>query len=598
MVFFVYKIKNIGKYAIITEGRMQMKKIVLTAIITTIVTLGILGGITFGVSKFSQGESRNEEKIAAEELDLLPEDGNKEEYDLSKAEAIQANGEKAMLLNLDEIPLSKVYDTAVSAERSKLLDKKKRGVDATFETPMFVWNPYGTNHLALYTYFETTEPVWIRYTIRVEDAKIPDFTRTLKNEGKDNLERKHEYQITGFVPGKTNYIIWNMYNKSGKLVGNKIFSIDVPSLDSKAKVQLNSKAGELLTKEKQTNGLYCLMGEKYIWFYDNSGVLRGEIPLEKGKTCQVLFEKDQMTYAASPHAFASINTLGQVQKVFRFKGYQQEQFTYNGYGQILMIASKEDKKRKTVNDMIVSIDVKTGKTKEVLDFTKIFPKVFKQAQKENRKKKGKLDWIGLNSLIAASSDGIIVSSGKMSSIIRINSMNSAKPEIKYMIGEPENWKNTPYKKYLYEKQGQKELEEEAQASADEEEKLLETKVEVEDAFQIHANQSYIIMEQDSTLGEGMYYLDVFNSNKKPTSYWYQYVVDETNGLYGLKDSLEVPYCKENGEFYDKEKNRIYTLPANGEFMERDKENKDIRIFELPKSCTSVKKYDMKNFWYK
>ena len=126
-----------------------MKKIVLTAIITSVVMLGTLGGITFGVSKFSQEESKNEEKIAAQELDLLPEDGKKEEYDLSKAESIQANGDKAMLLNLDEIPLSKVYNTAVSAERSKLLDKKKRGVDATFETPMFAWNPYGTNHLAL-----------------------------------------------------------------------------------------------------------------------------------------------------------------------------------------------------------------------------------------------------------------------------------------------------------------------------------------------------------------------------------------------------------------------------------------------------------------
>lgn len=574
-----------------------MKKIALTVVVTTILTVGVLGGITFGVSRLSQSESKSEKKIAAEELDLLPEDGKKEKYDLSKAEAVTAEGHKALLLNLNEIPLSKVYDTSVSLERKKLIDKKKRGVDATFETPMFAWNPYGTNNLSLYAYFETTEPVSVRYTIRVEDEKIPDFTRTLKNDGTDNLTRDHQYQITGFVPGKTNYMIWNMYNKSGKIVGTKIFSIEVPNLVSKAKVQLDSTAGEVLTKDKQANGLYYLLGEKYIRLYDNSGVLRGEIPLENAKTSQVLFQNNKMTYAIHKNAFASVNALGQVEEIFRFKGYSQEQFVYNGYGQIIMIASKDDKKRKTVSDIVLSLDLKTGETKELLDFTEIFPKVLKQAQKGKHKKKAKLDWIGLNSLVSTSSDGIIVSSEKQSSIIRVNSINSAKPEIKYIIGEEKNWEKTSYKKYLYEKQGQKELEEEAQANAEEGENILQTKPEVQEVFETQYHQSYMELENDSTLGEGMYYLYVFNSNTKPNSYWYQYLVDEANGLYNLEDSAEVPYCKENGNFYNKETNRIYTLPDTKSFIERDKENKDIRIFELPDTCAVVKKYDMKKFWY-
>ena len=454
-----------------------MKKIVLTIVITTILTLGVLGGITFGLSRMNQSESKGEEKAAAEELDLLPEDGTKEEYDLAKAEP-------AEMLELDSIPLSKIYDTSVSSERRKLLDKKKRGIDAVFEKPMLVWNVYGTNNLSLYAYFE---PVSIRYTIRVEEDSIPDFTRTLKNEGKDNLTREHQYQITGFVPGKTNYMIWKMYNKSKKLVETKIFSIKVPDLQSKAKVQLVSKKGEELTEEKQANGFYYLLGEKYIWLYDNSGVLRGELPLEQSKTSQVLFQNNKMIYAIHKNAFASVNALGQVEDVWRFKGYNQERFVYNGYGQILMIASKDSKKRKTVSDLIVSLDLKTGKTKELLDFTEIFPKVLKNTQKGENKKKA--DWIGLNSLVSTSGDGIIVSSRNMSSIIRINSINSAKPEVKYIIGEESGWKKTPYKKYLYEKQGQSELEEQAQEEAAEEEKVLETQLEVPEVFPTHYQQT-------------------------------------------------------------------------------------------------------------
>lgn len=572
-----------------------MKKIVLTIVITTILTVGILGGITFGIFRMNQSENKNEEKLTAEELDLLSEDGKKKEYDLTKAEKISTEGNDAMMLDLDEIPLSKVYDSSVSLERSKLLNKKKRGEDADFETPMFAWNPYGTNHLSLYAYFETTEPVIIRYTIRIEDENIPDFTRTLKNDGKENLTREHQYQITGFVPGKTNYMIWNMYNRAGKLITTKIFSIEVPNLTSKAKVQLDSMEGEVLTKEKQTNGLYYLLGEKYIWLYDNSGVLRGEIPLEQSETSQVLFEDNKMIYAINENAFASVNPLGQVEEVWRFKGYKQERFVYNGYGQILMVASKDSKKRKTISDLIISLDLNTGKTEELLDFTEVFPKVLKKAQEG--KSREKLDWIGLNSLASTSSDGVIVSSGKLSSIIRINSISSAKPEIKYILGEESNWKKTPYKKYLYEKQGQSELEEEAQEKAEEEEKILETELEAGEVFPTQYQQSYMELGNDATLGEGAYYLYVFNSNHEPNSCWYRYLVDENANLYGLEDNLEVPYCKNNGSFYNKGANRIYTLPDAGNFIERDKENKDIRIFELPDTCGFVKKYDMKEFWY-
>lgn len=572
-----------------------MKKILMTVLITTVLMLGIMGGIIYSISKLYQKEASNKEKILSEELDLLPEGGSKKEYDLTKAEKITTEGGNPSMLSIDAIPLSKIYDTSVSEERSKLIEKKKRKSDYTFEAPMFVWNPYGTNDLSLYTYFETTEPVSIRYTIRIEDSEIPDFTRTLRNGETNNLARKHQYQISGFVPGKNNYMIWNMYNKSGKLVGTKIFSIEVPELASKADAQLSFKEGERLTKEKQTNGLYYVFGEKYIWLYDNSGILRGEIPMEASKSCQVLFQNNKIIYAINKNGFSAVNALGQVENVWRFEGYEQEEFVYNGYGQILMIATKEGKKRKTVSDTILSLDLKTGKTEEILDFTKIFPKVLKKEKQEKGKKK--LDWISLNSLVSVDSDGIIVSSEKLSSIIRINNMGSQKPSIQYIIGDKKYWKDTSYKKYLYEKQGQSELAEEVQATAEAAGGILQKDVNVPEIFPTQYGPSYLEVENNSTLEESAYYLYVFYRNSTPNSCWCKYLVDESTELYSIEDSIEVPYCKADGNFNDKESNRIYTLPSLGEFIERDKDNLDIRIFELPSSCLVVKKYDMKKFWY-
>ena len=82
----------------------------------------------------------------------------------------------------------------------------------------------------MYVYFETSGKCYCKYTISVDDANIPDFTRTARTGKAGNVSTEHEYQILGLVPGMKNYITLAMYNSDDELSEKQTFSIDIPAL--------------------------------------------------------------------------------------------------------------------------------------------------------------------------------------------------------------------------------------------------------------------------------------------------------------------------------------------------------------------------------
>ena len=91
------------------------------------------------------------------------------------------------------------YRTVINEKLEEINDG-----DYSFENPLMIYNLYGTNLLSLNVYFDTDEASSLDYTISIDNEDIDDFSRTLKNNGEDNLTTNHEYQIIGFVPGYTN----------------------------------------------------------------------------------------------------------------------------------------------------------------------------------------------------------------------------------------------------------------------------------------------------------------------------------------------------------------------------------------------------------
>lgn len=584
-----------------------MKKRLLQILITSIVMIAGLGGFSFYLYGKGQKILQEKEKQAEKQLDIITGDSARIPFEEDSVIPIDS----ATTRYSPKV----IYDENYSSGKTREMEKKKRKTVYKFENPLWQWNLYGTNNLSMYLYFKTGENVSIRYTIQVEDKDIPNFTRTLYNGKEDNVTREHSYQLTGFIPGKKNFIILDMYNPSGELLNQEIFSIDVPALSSKAKTKLDVKVGK--SEEQISNGLFSVYSDKYIWMYDNSGYLRSEIPLVETTSQKMMFYEGKWFYGISGNQFVMVNELGQVVDHYNIGKYEQyADYVYNGYGQMWILVSKPGKKTKSVKDTVISMDMKTKKVKKLFCMENLLKKAEKKAKKPKKAKN--FDWVTLNSLQQAGSDSILVSSRELSAIIKVDNVNSRKPKISYMIGEEKIWKGLGYKSKLLKKSGQDEADEEqAEVQAG---SVLDLG-EAEDVFFSHVGQSYIKYDNSAGLAEGQYYLYVWNcnygewkTNKKfnwnvfsgigttkkdaPYSYIKKYLVDENTGTFNLEEEQKVEYTKKNGSMTTYKEHRIDNYGSRKEFAEYDSTGGLIRKFSHSvKNVIRVEKQDMDRFWF-
>lgn len=508
-----------------------------------------------------------------------------------------------------------IYNVRKSKQISDKLDKLKKQTHYTFEKPLFVWNPYGTNQLSLYYYFRDEESTYVKYTIQVDDPAIPAFTRTLSNHTEHNLTRTHEYLLTGFVPGYQNYLVIRKYNRSGKLLMKEYYDFFVDKLTDSVKTKLSYTDGK--SSNQISEGLYCVCGyhagekdtKDLIPFYDNSGVIRTAIPVLDYRTDRMELVQDSMVYSYSSQALAKVSALGQVMKVYKLGKYRLcGDFIYNGYGQLWCLATMSGSQ--STKDRVVSVDMKTGEVTEMVDFGILFPKMKAKALKAVSRKP--VNWIGLNSIDRIGSSDILVSSGELSSIMKIKSVTSGYPKIGYIISDRSIWKKSNYKKYLllkgaYVKKKWYNLD-----------GGTETQEEGVHNFTCQFGQNSVISHLGNNLDEEQYYVTMLNNNYgyseaypavnwsktastgtkgKPAgnSRYYEYLVDEKAGYYGLKKSYDLPYTQQGGSVYWNGTNTIVNSMGNKTFGEYDQNGKLIREYAL--KAYRIYKYDMKNIWY-
>ena len=578
-------------------------KLITITSIFMIVVIGVGSVLLYQKSKkINEAQQQRQE----EELDIFLEGEEKEVFDEREVTDLK--------LEMGEDQVASVYNPQISQLREQDVKKKKKKNLYDFENPLWEWNLYGTNHLSLYTYFKTTQPVYIRYTIQVEDAPIPNFTRTLCTQD-GQVTREHEYQLIGFVPGMENLLIMQMYDENDKLLNRKVFSIEVPALQSKAQVKLPVTSGR--SEEQISNGLYTVFGKKEILLYDNSGVLRSEIPLKQSSVQSLLLEENALYYAIDAHRIVKIGALGQVLQVYDLPGYElYGEMSYNGYGDLWLLASEKGKKSHSVKDTMLALSLKDKKVSKLFCMEQLLPKMEKKAKKQN--KKNSLDWIDLTGFAQINSDEVLVSSRELSSMIKIVNINSRLPRISFIIGEKEIWEGTPYKKKLLKKEGQEELDAE-QASA-QEESVLELGA-AKQVFYVPFGPSWLEKTTDDSLSEGQYYITVWDSNygdspsrkdlkwgtyhgvgtrKKEArfSYIQKYLVDENTGLYNLADTEKVTYTKTNGSSQNYAGHEVNNFGCHKEFGEYDPQGQLIRKFShKQKQISRVEKKDYKGFWF-
>lgn len=585
-----------------------MKKTLTRAFIVSAIIIGILVTV---LVLWSKGKRNG---TGSEQLDLLTDSLNQEEINEAASEHMKI-GKDADILAFDREAIDDIYSVVHSRKVTKRIDKLKKQTHYTFEKPLLIWNPYGTNELSLYDYFRDEESTYVKYSIHVDDKRIPDYTRILNNHTEKNLTRIHEYQITGFVPGYQNYLQMWKYNEKGKLLKKLCFDFYVDKLGENVKTKILYQDGK--SSQTISAGLYCICGyepgrrksPKIIPFYDNSGIIRSAIPIKNYRTDRMEEVYGNLVYSYSGNAFAEVTPLGQVKRIYKLGRYKlYHDFIYNDYGQLWCLAT--DSKSDTVGDQVVSVEMKSGKVTRLVDFKALYPKIKQRAAKAVKARP--LNWIDLNSITRVGSSDIVVSSRELSSIMKVRSITCGYPKRGYIISNAAIWKKTNYKKYLLLKGA---YIDQKWYNLDGSTKDLGEEVH---KFSSQFGQNSVTCEQGYGLTEGQYYLTLFNNNygysktlkqvkwgsfhgvgtrkrAADCSYYYEYIVDENAGYYGLKRSFVLPYSEQGGNVYWNGTNTISSSMGNKVFGEYDNTGKMIREYDL--RAYRVYKNDMKNIWY-
>lgn len=328
--------------------------------------------------------------------------------------------------------------------------------------------------------------------------------------------------------------------------------------------------------------------------YDNSGVLRGEIPLIGYRSHRLLFRDDCMYYSISESKIAAVNHLGKAEKIYDTGTYSlHHDYVFDDDGNLLVLAT--DTESDSVEDQIIQINTQTGEVSCVLDLGELFSD-YKEECTENED--GELDWIHINTIQWIGDDAVLLSSRETSTILMIEDIYDT-PQITYMIGEESFWEGTGYEELLLEKD------------------------ESAGTFSNTGGQHSVTYVQDDSLNAGEYYLYLFNNNfgvskSKPAydweqiegietsmkegeeSYYYKYKVNENNGTYSLIQSFKVPYSAYVSSAQEYKGNIIIDSGMQGIFGEYDASGNIIQEFEMELAdeyIYRVYKYDFADFYF-
>lgn len=457
----------------------------------------------------------------------------------TKYQARQAEAKAAEETSRKKEQIKEIYTTEYQEAVKKRLETAKESGTYTTEKMLVEQNPFGTNTLSLYVYFATEEPVSVSYVVSVPDSEIADFGGKVNQE--ETYTTEHEFQVIGLIPDMENTITFTLEAEDGTTTTASC-KYKMGSLAGEEEVQLKQTAGQTDASSQISlpdSGLYVILGNDsddvdFMYYYDENGTIRGEVPLIGYRSHRLVFENDRMYYSISETKIAAVNELGMVEQVYDLGNYQlHHDYVFDDDGNLLILAT--DTGKQTVEDCVLKLNPSTGEVSCILDLEDLLGD-YKESLGMDQED---LDWVHINTIQWMGEDSILLSSRETSTILKIQNLNTA-PEIAYMIGEESFWEGTGY------------------------ENLLLTKDESNGSFSSAGGQHTVTYVTDDSLPDGQYYLYLFNNNlgysesrpdydwsqidqiatdlsSETTSYYYKYKVDENAGTYTLVQSFEVPF---------------------------------------------------------
>lgn len=550
-----------------------------------IMTAGMLAMIlAMGMTACANADTKEKSTTKKEQVS---ESDEKKEQKMSDNEANVMNEKQKKIYE----KIKKTYNAEEQQKIADELEKKKESQEYTLSNMLIEYNPFGTNTQSLYVYFETDSAVKVSYTIHVKEDDIADFSRNVYQD--EEYQKEHEFQVIGLIPDTENTITFYITNEDGSTDTNEIV-YEMGSLYGEEAVQLDTDVKQ--SADKLEDGLYVVLGNDsaskdfMYYYYDNNGVLRGEVPLLGYRSHRLIFDENSMYYSISEKKMAQVNRLGQVTKVYDLGNYKlHHDYVFDENGNMLILAT--DTTQDSVEDIVLKLDVNSGEVTEVLDLGDLFGEYKKTCVKNSS---DELDWMHINTIQYIGNGSVLLSSRETSTIIKVDNIYDG-PVVSYMIGEKDFWKDTSYVSLLLNKKGD---------------------------FTIQGGQHTITYETDESLADGQYYLYMFDNNigiseTRPDYDWssiglkvssavdgknskyYKYLVDENEGTFELVDSFKVPYSGYVSSAQETGDNVLVDSGLKGTFTEYDADHKAIVTYKMDyeKFIYRVFKYKFDGFYF-
>lgn len=590
----------------------RMKKKLLTILITSLVMIAGMGAFLWKMNSVNRQQEKKKAALLQEEMDTDTKDKALEDVDKLELQTLYLSGDKKNVVTREHGSVDAIYNKAKSAAAEDMLTDIKKKRDYSEEDPLWAYNPYGTNPESLYMYFKSKGRFYCRYTVSVDDDKIPDFTRTLDNGASGNVAMEHEYQIIGLVPDKTNYLIFRLYNKKDELANTLYYKVDMPKSYSGAQTILKLEEGR--SKTPLQNGLYTVFAgtgtkKQAVLLYDNSGVLRGEFPTKEiGYNMEQIY--DTLVYEVDDNTLARVNELGQVVDCLEIPLHHiYGEFAYDGAGAVYVLAQPVQRSQSLGS--VVKVEVNSGDVSDALDLSDIpsLVKLVKRADKSG-KLKGR-NYMAPDSVQVTGINQLLLGSSKYSTIMKVSNVNSLMPKLDYMMTDQKLWNISGKGKAM--KRLRKKLLTKALADGQAEptqatpivNSILDSgKTTTPELFRSQYGQNALVVEKSSNLAEGQYYVGMLNNNagrgtsgQKNNSYYYKYLVDESAGTYALLEKERLTWNEKGGNVTPYDESFLYCRSGDHIFEETGKDGRQIRSFHVKGALYRVYKNDWKGFWF-
>lgn len=539
--------------------------------------------LAMGMTACANADTKEKSTTKKEQVS---ESDEKKEQKMSDNEANVMNEKQKKIYE----KIKKTYNAEEQQKIADELEKKKESQEYTLSNMLIEYNPFGTNTQSLYVYFETDSAVKVSYTIHVKEDDIADFSRNVYQD--EEYQKEHEFQVIGLIPDTENTITFYITNEDGS-TDTKEIVYEMGSLYGEEAVQLDTDVKQ--SADKLEDGLYVVLGNDspsmdFMYYYDNNGVLRGEVPLLGYRSHRLIFDENSMYYSISEKKMAQVNRLGQVTKVYDLGNYKlHHDYVFDENGNMLILAT--DTTQDSVEDIVLKLDVNSGEVTEVLDLGDLFGEYKKTCVKNSS---DELDWMHINTIQYIGNGSVLLSSRETSTIIKVDNIYDG-PVVSYIIGEKDFWKDTSYVSLLLNKKGD---------------------------FTIQGGQHTITYETDESLSDGQYYLYMFDNNigiseTRPDYDWssiglkvssavdgknskyYKYLVDENEGTFELVDSFKVPYSGYVSSAQETGDNVLVDSGLKGTFTEYDVDHKAIVTYKMDyeKFIYRVFKYKFDGFYF-